>query len=69
MKSYMRTKGFYILNLVLVVGLMLVATTVIAQPPPPPPPPPPPGVPVDGGIIGLLAIGIGYGVKKIYSKN
>jgi hypothetical protein len=68
MKSYMRKNGFYILNLVLVVGLMLVATTVIAQPPPPPPPPPP-GVPVDGGIIGLLALGIGYGVKKIYSKD
>jgi len=63
MKSYMRKNGFYILNLVLVVGLMLVATTVIAQPPPPP------GVPVDGGIIGLLALGIGYGVKKIYSKE
>ena len=66
MKSYMRKNGFYILNLVLVVGLMLVATTAIAQPPPTPPPT---GFPVDGGIIGLLVAGIGYGVKKIYSKN
>ncbi|WP_139958719.1 PID-CTERM protein-sorting domain-containing protein [Flavicella sediminum] len=34
----------------------------------PPPPPPPPGLPIDGGIIGLLLLAIGYASKKIYSK-
>jgi len=26
---------------------------------------PPPGLPIDGGIIGLIAIGAIYGVKKV----
>ena len=33
------------------------------------PPPPPPGLPIDGGLIGLLALGAGYAVKKIYDKS
>ncbi|MEL4456588.1 PID-CTERM protein-sorting domain-containing protein [Lutimonas vermicola] len=36
----------------------------LAQGPPPPPPP----VPIDGGIFGLLALGVGYAVKKIYDN-
>ena len=32
-------------------------------------PPPPPGLPIDGGLIGLLALGVGYAVKKIYDKS
>ena len=34
-----------------------------------PPPPPPPMVPIDGGVIGLLALGLGYAVKKIHDKS
>lgn len=34
-----------------------------------PGPPPPPGVPIDGGILGLLALGVGYAVKKIYDNS
>ena len=30
----------------------------------PPDPPPNPDAPIDGGLILLLAVGVGYGVKK-----
>ncbi len=33
------------------------------------PTPPPPENPIDGGVIGLLALGIGYAVKKIYDNS
>lgn len=33
--------------------------------PPPIPPPPPPGLPIDGGLLFLLASGLFYGIKKI----
>ena len=33
------------------------------------PPPPPPGLPIDGGIVGLLVLGAGYAVKKIHDKS
>lgn len=29
------------------------------------PPPPPTGIPVDGGISAILAMGAGYGIYKI----
>jgi len=32
--------------------------------PPPPVPPPPPGLPIDGLVLVVLAIGLLYGVKK-----
>ena len=32
-------------------------------------PPPPPGTPVDGGILGLLALAVGYAVKKIHDQS
>jgi len=34
-----------------------------------PPPPPPPYAPVDGGILGLLVLGVGYAVKKIHDNS
>ena len=37
------------------VVLATLVSIVSAQPPPPPPPPPPTGVPLDGGILALLA--------------
>ena len=33
------------------------------------PPPPPPGLPIDGGILGLFALGVGYAIKKIHDKS
>ena len=51
---------------ILLFAFILVAEIAFAQGPPPPPPP---RVPVDGGIFGLLALGLGYAVKKIYDKS
>ena len=31
----------------------------------PPPIPPPPGLPIDGGLLFLLASGLFYGIRKI----
>lgn len=39
--------------------------SAIAQPPPPPPVP----IPIDGGLSFLLAAGVGYAAKKIYSER
>jgi len=54
-------------HLTLTVLFIAFCTTIIAQPPPPPPPPPP-GVPIDGGVLGLLGAVLMYGYKKYLSK-
>jgi hypothetical protein len=46
----------------LFIVFVLIAGSVFAQGPPPPPPP---YVPIDGGILGLFILAIGYAVKKI----
>ena len=51
---------------ILLFAFILVSDIALAQGPPPPPPP---VVPIDGGIFGLLALGLGYAVKKIYDKS
>jgi hypothetical protein len=33
------------------------------------PPPPPPLATIDGGILGLLALGVGYAIKKIRGQS
>ena len=50
--------------------LMLTLTLYVSgqAAPPPIPPPPPPGLPIDGGILFLLASGIIYGIKKSIKK-
>jgi len=45
----------------LFIVFVLIAGGVFAQGPPPPPPP----LPIDGGIVGLFILAIGYAVKKI----
>jgi len=45
----------------LFIVFVLIAGSVFAQGPPPPPP----GLPIDGGILGLFVLAIGYAVKKI----
>ena len=40
-------------------------TSAIAQPPPPPPQ----DIPLDGGLISLLAAGIAYGGRKLYKAK
>lgn len=65
---------YFLLSASFILCLTLLPSLVFAQgggpaPPAPPPPPPPPGVPIDGGVVGLLVAGIGYGVKKIYNRK
>ena len=48
-------------------AFILVANSVLAQGPPPPPPPL--DGPIDGGIAALFALGVGYGIKKIYDHK
>ena len=50
---------------ILFFALLLVSETALGQDLPPPPP----GLPIDGGILGLLALGIGYAVKKIHDHS
>ena len=60
------------ITFVLLITLVLFSSDIIAQDPPcgvpPCGPPPPPDTPIDGGIGILLAIGVGYAVKKIRDK-
>ena len=51
---------------ILVLFLVLFSSASFAQGPPPPPPP---YSPIDGGIIGLLLLGVGYAVKKIHDNS
>ena len=47
---------------------VLISFVCVAQginPPPPPSPPPPPGLPIDGGLLLVLGLGLIYGAKKI----
>jgi hypothetical protein len=50
---------------------VLISFVCVAQSsgPPPPSPPPPPGLPIDGGILALLGLGILYGAKKIFNSK
>ena len=52
---------------ILLFAFILISDMALAQGPPPPPPPL--ALPIDGGIVGLLALGIGYAVKKIYDNS
>ena len=47
------------------VAFFLLVDVIWAQGPPPPPPP----LPIDGGILGLFALGIGYAIKKIHDQS
>jgi len=49
----------------LVVVFLLVNTASYSQVPVPMAPPPPPGLPIDSGVIGLLIVGLSFGVLKL----
>lgn len=34
-----------------------------------PPPPPPQDIPIDGGLIALIAAGVGYAIKLMFFKK
>lgn len=55
--------------LCLVILALAFLTTAHAQIiPPPPGPPPPPGFPIDAGLVGVLAAGLLYGIRKKVKK-
>ncbi|HLV14573.1 MAG TPA: hypothetical protein VKY41_05285 [Xanthomarina sp.] len=49
---------------------VLISFVCVAQGgmPPPPAPPPPPGLPIDGGVLAGLFIGVVIGVKKLLKR-
>lgn len=49
---------------ILFVLISVVCTAQLGGNPPPPMPPPPPGLPVDGAVLYVLALGVLYGIKK-----
>jgi len=63
----------------LILFILLISSPYLygARPPKPPPCgmgnqppcPPPPNIPIDGGISILLAMGVGYGIKKTINLN
>jgi len=49
---------------------VLISFVCAAQMPPPGPPAPPPGLPIDGGVLMAMFVGLFYGAKKLlFSKN
>ncbi len=53
-----------------IIALLLLVWEVQAQGlDPVPPPEPVNGVPVDGGISGLIAAGLAYGAKKLHDRR
>lgn len=47
-----------------ILALAFINVTQAQLAPPPPGPPPPPGFPIDAGVIGVLAAGLFYGIRK-----
>lgn len=60
-----------ILKSVLFIIVFFAIVTVYAQNPPSPnrTPPPPPGVPIDGGVLALLSVAVGYAINKLRIKK
>jgi hypothetical protein len=58
-----------LLSLLTFIIIPMVACVAAPSDPPPPTPPPPPGLPVDGGIMVLLASSLCYGIYRIYKFN
>ena len=59
-------------TLIVFVMFVFISNIAIAQCPPGSPPgcpPNPPGLPIDGGIGILLAVGLGYAVHKLKEKK
>lgn len=57
-------------SILLVLIVVLTSSVLFAQPQPPGRAIPPPNdLPIDGGLGVLLALGIGYAVKKLRKEN
>ena len=53
-------------KIIIFIIFFIVSSRIFAQPPPPPDPDP---VPISGGVIGLLVIGLGYAINKLRNKE
>ena len=52
-----------------IIALAFLTETHAQITPPPPGPPAPPGFPIDAGLIGVLAAGLLYGIRKKVKSN
>ncbi|MGJ8548361.1 PID-CTERM protein-sorting domain-containing protein [Winogradskyella wichelsiae] len=57
----MQKKNILASTFIFFVGFIALAQGVDV---PPPAPPPPPGLPIDGGIVLLFSLALGYGIYK-----
>jgi len=70
-------KKFKILFTITIITITFSSISLFAGAPPPPPPPghnssgnvPGGGAPIGGGLLILVALGAGYGAKKVYNFN
>jgi hypothetical protein len=59
------------LKVILFFAFVIITEIIFAQGQSPNhrPPVPPGRVPIDGGIFGLLVLGVGYAIKKIHNQS
>jgi len=74
----MKRKIYFLLSSLTMVALLTVFNPVMAQEPPHPPAaghgaqgnqPPGGGAPIDGGLAILVALAVGYGIRKSVKTN
>ncbi len=51
-----------------IIAIAFLTETHAQITPPPPGPPAPPGFPIDAGLVGVLAAGLLYGIRKKVKK-
>lgn len=60
-------------NKSIIASILFVLISFVCQAqgvnPPPPSPPPPPGLPIDGGVLVALSLGLLYGSKKLLQRK
>ena len=61
----MKIQNMKIIASILFVLISFVSVAQGSGNPPPPTPPPPVGLPIDGGILAVLGLGLLYGAKKL----
>lgn len=73
----MKKAGIYKTLSFILLFVIISGSSVTAQGPPPPPPPdhgsnsnvPGGGAPIGSGLLLLVALGAGYGAKKLYARR
>jgi hypothetical protein len=58
------------MRILLVAAVFFLSNFSFAAPEPPPPTtPPPPGLPIDGGLVIMVVLGLLFGAYKIYQHK